>query len=228
MKMMIITTMVIAMTVGYAGAADKEMESMMDKVSYLIGRQIGQSFARDDLKPNFDFLLKGMKEAVAGKDASIPQEEAAKIMAQFQQQMTSKMAKRNAGASVENEKAGKAFRDAYAKKDGVKATKSGLLYRVIKAGKGKKPAVTDTVKTHYKGTLIDGSEFDSSYKRGQPATFPVNGVVKGWQEALPMMKVGAKWELVIPSELAYGDQGAGQKIGPGSTLVFEIELLEIE
>jgi len=228
MRIMIAAAMVVTMTAGVASAAEKEMESMTDKVSYLIGRQIGQSFARDELKLNFDVLVKGMKEAVAGQESSIPQEEASQIMKQFQQEMTAKASKRNSGASAKNVEAGKAFRDAYAKKDGVKTTESGLMYRVITAGKGKKPAATDTVKTHYRGTLVDGTEFDSSYSRGEPASFPVSGVVKGWQEALPMMTVGSKWELVLPAELAYGDRGAGPKIGAGSTLVFEIELLEIQ
>lgn len=228
MKTLIAGAMMVAMTTGVAGAADKEMKSMTDKVSYLIGRQIGQSFARDELQVNFDFLLKGMKEAKAGQDSSIAKEEAAQIMEQFKQQMVAKASKRNTGLSAKNEEAGKAFRDAYAEKDGVKTTESGLMYRVLKAGEGKKPTATDTVKTHYRGTLVDGTEFDSSYGRGQPASFPVNGVIKGWQEALPMMAVGAKWELVIPAELAYGARGGGPKIGPGSTLVFEIELLEIQ
>ncbi|MBT4818152.1 MAG: FKBP-type peptidyl-prolyl cis-trans isomerase [Lentisphaerae bacterium] len=228
MKTMITVVVATALTAGIAGAADKEMKSMSDKVSYLIGRQIGQSFARDDLGLDLDLVMKGLKEAVAGKESSIPDAEASQIMGQFQKEMAAKSAKRNSGASTENEATGKAFRDTYVKKDGVKTTPSGLIYRVIKTGDGKKPEPTDTVETHYKGTLVDGTEFDSSHSRGQPATFPVNGVIKGWQEALPMMTVGSKWELVIPADLAYGDRGAGPKIGPGSTLVFEIELLDIK
>jgi FKBP-type peptidyl-prolyl cis-trans isomerase FklB len=127
-----------------------------------------------------------------------------------------------------NQKEGEVFLAENKKKKGVVTLPSGLQYRVITAGTGKIPKVTDTVTTHYRGTLIDGTEFDSSYKRGEPASFPVNGVVKGWTEALQLMKVGSKWQLFIPSNLAYGPQGAGQVIGPNATLIFEIELLSIK
>ena len=117
---------------------------------------------------------------------------------------------------------------ANAKKSGVKQTASGLQYKVINVGKGKAPKLTDVVEVHYRGTLTNGTEFDSSIKRGQPATFPVNGVIQGWQEVLPMMKEGAKWQIVVPAKLAYGERGAGAMIGPDATLLFDIELLKIK
>jgi len=127
-----------------------------------------------------------------------------------------------------NRKEGEAFLAANKKKEGVKTLASGLQYKVIKPGTGKKPKSTDTVTTHYRGTLIDGTEFDSSYNRGQPATFPVHGVIPGWTEALQLMEEGAKWQLFIPSKLGYGERGAGQAIGPNATLIFEVELVSVQ
>ncbi|OGS25857.1 MAG: hypothetical protein A2297_01440, partial [Elusimicrobia bacterium RIFOXYB2_FULL_48_7] len=141
------------------------------------------------------------------------------------------MAKRDAEQSQKggtNKKSGEAFLAKKKTEKGVKSTPSGLLYKVIVGGKGEKPKATDTVQVHYRGTMIDGTEFDSSYGRGVPATFPVNGVIRGWTEALQLMKVGSKWELYIPSELAYGERGAGEQIGPNSTLIFTVELLGIQ
>jgi FKBP-type peptidyl-prolyl cis-trans isomerase FklB len=141
------------------------------------------------------------------------------------------MAKRMKGQQeglTKNKAEGEKFLADNKKKEGIKTTASGLQYKVIKDGTGKTPKATDTVSTHYRGTLISGKEFDSSYKRGEPAEFPVNGVIKGWTEALQLMKEGAKWQLFIPSELAYGERGAGQDIGPNSTLIFDIELLSVK
>jgi FKBP-type peptidyl-prolyl cis-trans isomerase FklB len=142
-------------------------------------------------------------------------------MAAFQKEMIAKLGEKNKAE-------GEAFLAENKKKEGVKTLPSGLQYKVIKAGTGKKPKVTDTVTTHYRGTLMNGTEFDSSYRRGQPVSFQVNGVIPGWTEALQLMEEGAKWQLFIPSNLAYGERGAGRDIGPNATLVFEIELLSIE
>jgi FKBP-type peptidyl-prolyl cis-trans isomerase FklB len=138
------------------------------------------------------------------------------------------MQAKEAEAGAKNIKAGEAFLAENAKKDGVKTTASGLQYKVVKSGSGKTPGLNDTVKVHYHGTLIDGTVFDSSVDRGEPVTFPVNGVIPGWTEALQLMKVGDKWQLVIPAKLAYGENGAGGKIGPNSVLQFDVELLAIE
>ncbi len=199
-----------------------------DKVSYMIGYQIGSNFKRDGLDVDLNMLNNGLKEALAGTKSPLSPEESQKLMAELQKNLQTKMEAKQKAEGEKNAAAGKKFLEDNAKKDGVKTLPSGLQYKILAEGKGDSPKATDTVKTNYKGTLIDGTEFDSSYKRGQPATFPVNGVIKGWTEALQVMKPGAKWQLFVPSDLAYGPRGAGELIGPNSTLVFEVELLEIE
>jgi FKBP-type peptidyl-prolyl cis-trans isomerase FklB len=149
-------------------------------------------------------------------------------MAAFQKEMMAKQQELAKRLGEKNKKEGEAFLSENRKKEGIKALPSGLQYKVVKAGTGKKPKSTDTVTTHYRGTLIDGTEFDSSYRRGQPASFPVSGVIAGWTEALQLMEEGAKWQLFIPPNLAYGERGAGSQIGPNATLIFEIELISIQ
>jgi len=146
----------------------------------------------------------------------------------FQQEMAAKQAEKTKQLAEINKKEGEAFLAENKKKEGVKTLPSGLQYKILTEGSGKTPKETDTVTTHYRGTLIDGTEFDSSFKRGQPASFTVNGVIKGWTEALQLMKEGSKWQLFIPSDLAYGDRGAGGQIGPHATLIFEVELISID
>jgi FKBP-type peptidyl-prolyl cis-trans isomerase FklB len=149
-------------------------------------------------------------------------------MTNFRTEMTQKKTAQMKEAGDRNKKEGEKFIADNKKKEGVITTASGLQYKIITKGTGASPKATDTVSVHYKGTLIDGKEFDSSYRRGQPASFPVNGVIKGWTEALQLMKEGSKWQLFIPSELAYGDRGAGRDIGPNSTLIFDVELISIK
>ena len=181
-----------------------------------------------DVAINPDALAAAMKDIFAGAKPQLTDEEVQQVMQDFQKKMMAKqMAAREEGLA-KNKGEGEKFLAENKKKEGVKTTASGLQYKVIKDGTGKTPKATDTVKTHYRGTLINGTEFDSSYKRGEPAEFPVNGVIKGWTEALQLMKEGAKWQLFIPSNLAYGERGAGQAIGPNATLIFDIELLDIE
>ena len=198
------------------------LKTEMDKVSYMIGTQIGRSFKTQDIEVNLDVLMWGLKDALAGKELALTQEEIQKVNTSFQQQM---MAKQMAKVA-ENLAKGKAFLEQNKAKEGVKVLPSGLQYKVITEGTGKTPTADDTVKTHYQGTLLDGTEFDSSYKRNQPAEFAVKGVIKGWTEALQLMKEGAKWELYIPADLAYGERGR-PGIPPNSVLIFQIELLEI-
>jgi FKBP-type peptidyl-prolyl cis-trans isomerase FklB len=209
-------------------AAETKLNSEQDKVSYMIGHQIGSNFKRDGLEVDINMLTTGMKEALAGTKSPLSPEESQKLMQDLQKKLQAKAEEKQKVEGEKNLKAGKDFLDANKKKDGVKVLPSGLQYKVIAEGKGDSPKATDMVKTNYKGTLIDGTEFDSSYKRGQPATFPVNGVIKGWTEALQLMKPGSKWALYVPPELAYGERGAGELIGPNSTLVFEVELLGVE
>lgn len=204
-----------------------DLKSEKDKVSYILGHQIGSNFKRSSVDVNTDIFVSGLQEALAGKNSSISADEAQKIMTAFQASMQTKMEAKNKEAGAKNQKEGKAFLAENGKKPGVVTLPSGLQYKVIKAGAGASPKADDTVTTHYKGTLLNGTEFDSSYKRGEPATFPVSGVIKGWTEALQLMNPGAKWQLFIPSELAYGARGAGNDIGPDSALVFEVELISV-
>ncbi len=199
-----------------------------DKVSYGIGLNIGRNLKSQDVPVNPDALLAGIKDAMSGAKPQVSDEDIKAAMMNAQKEITAKQNEKAAAAGSKNQKEGADFLAANKKKDGVVTLPSGLQYKVITTGKGAKPAATATVKTHYRGTLIDGTEFDSSYKRGEPAVFPINGVIKGWTEALQLMPVGSKWQLFIPSDLAYGERGAGELIGPNATLVFEVELLSIE
>lgn len=204
------------------------LKTDQDKVSYMIGYQIGSNFKRDGLEVDLNMVTNGMKEALAGTKSPLTPEETQKLMTDLQKGLQAKAEAKQKAEGDKNAAAGKTFLAENAKKPGVKTTASGLQYKVITEGKGDSPKATDMVKTNYKGTLIDGTEFDSSYKRGQPATFPVNGVIKGWTEALQMMKPGAKWQLWVPSDLGYGPRGAGDMIGPNATLAFEVELIEVQ
>jgi FKBP-type peptidyl-prolyl cis-trans isomerase FklB len=207
--------------------AKTNMDKPQDKVSYIIGLNIGKGMKQDQIEVNADALANGVRDAFADKP-QLSEEEMKTVMTAFQQEMMTKSQAKAQAAGAENAKAGAEFLAANKIKEGVKTTASGLQYKVISSGKGKSPKSTDTVSTNYRGTLINGTEFDSSYKRGQPATFPVTGVIPGWTEALQLMKEGDKWEIYVPAELAYGERGAGQAIGANSTLVFEIELLSIK
>jgi len=202
------------------------LKTELEKVSYIIGTQIAGNFKSQDIEVNLDSLMMGLKDALEGKQLVLSQAEMKQVFTGFQQKMRAKQAAKQAKEAAENLAAGTAFLEANKAKEGVKVLPSGLQYKVIKEGTGNIPTTKDKVKTHYRGTLIDGTEFDSSYKRNMPAEFPVTGVIKGWTEALQLMKVGGKWELYIPANLAYGQRGS-RSIPANSTLIFEIELLEI-
>lgn len=222
---------ILAMSVLLAGSAlaeDKpDLKDPKQRISYAIGTDIGGSMKRQELDVDVKALAAGLSDAFAGKPA-LTDEEIKQTLNDFRTQMMAKMEAKQKTAGAENIKKGEDFLAANAKKVGVKTTASGLQYKVIKSGTGKTPKATDTVKVHYHGTLIDGTVFDSSVERNEPATFPVNGVIPGWTEALQLMKEGDKWQIVLPSKIAYGEQGAGGKIGPNSVLVFDVELLAIE
>ncbi|WP_219988856.1 FKBP-type peptidyl-prolyl cis-trans isomerase [Leucothrix pacifica] len=203
------------------------LETLDQRLSYIMGANIAAQFKRDDIKMDFDAMKLAFDEVMNDKEQSLSDDEKRKTIAEIRKLSAEKQAKKAAELSAKNIKAGKEYLEANAKKEGVVVTKTGLQYKEITAGTGEIPKATDKVKVHYKGTLIDGTEFDSSYKRGQPATFPVTGVIKGWIEALQLMNVGDKFQLAIPSELAYGKRGSGAKIGPDTTLLFDVELLEI-
>jgi FKBP-type peptidyl-prolyl cis-trans isomerase FklB len=199
----------------------------MDKVSYIFGLNIANNIKSQSeaagFKVNIDKLVEGLNDGLGGGDPTLTPEEIQQTMQAFEQMLTAKAESQ----AEENKQEGEAFLAENKQKEGVKTTKSGLQYKVLSGGKGKSPRATDTVTVNYKGTLINGKEFDSSYKRMEPATFPLNRVIAGWTEVLQLMKEGDKFEVYIPSELAYGPRGQGDVIGPNSTLIFEIELLEV-
>lgn len=204
-----------------------ELATSEQRVSYCIGADLGKTFKEQGIGIDAKALVSGVVDSLAGKSA-LSDEEIEKIMTAFQQEMMSKMQAKQASAATDNLNAGKAFLEENGKKEDVTVLPSGLQYKVLKSGGGKSPKASDTVKTHYHGTLIDGTVFDSSVDRGEPVSFPVNGVIPGWTEALQLMKEGDKWQLFVPGQLAYGEQGAGRAIGPNSTLIFEVELLSVE
>jgi len=196
-----------------------------DKVSYGIGLQLGQQVKSQSFPGfNLDSLIIGLSDVFNNEPLRFPEDEMQAAFSAINQQVQAEAANAAAG----NKEAGKAYLSENAQKEGVITTDSGLQYEIITIGSGPKPSQNDTVVTHYHGSLIDGTVFDSSVQRGEPAQFPVNGVIQGWIEALQLMPVGSKWRLSIPSDLAYGDQGSAPVIGPGATLIFEIELLEIK
>ena len=206
-----------------------------DKISYSLGVDIGRTLQRLELDLNIPALSQGIADVLGNKPKALTDDQVQQTLQAFQQQMMQKqqeaMSKKQdemKSVAEKNKADGKKFLDDNAKKPGVKTTASGLQYKVIKEGAGAKPGDSDIVETNYRGTTIDGKEFDSSAKHGSSFTLPVNGVIKGWAEALKMMPLGSKWQIYVPSELAYGDEGYGDDIPPGSTLVFDLELLSIK
>lgn len=204
------------------------LKTEKDKVSYGIGVDMARNFKRQGVEFDLDLLVKGLKDGVAGDKLLLSQKELRKTMNEFQTDLRQKQAQSMRTASDANKKKGEAFLAENKTKEGVLVLPSGLQYQILKAGEGKKPTEADTVEVIYRGTLLDGTEFDSS--DGQPAAFPVKGggVIGGWTEALKLMPAGSKWKLFIPPPLAYGARGAGRDIGPNETIVFELELLSIK
>jgi FKBP-type peptidyl-prolyl cis-trans isomerase FklB len=204
------------------------LKTEKDKTSYAIGMNIGKSMNKNSVDIDPNIVARGIKDALAGGKTLLTDDEAKTVMAAFQTEMRKKVEDKMQEDGAKNKKEGSAFLDANKTKDGVVTLPSGLQYKVLTQGTGPKPTAQDTVECNYKGTLIDGTEFDSSAKHGgKPARFPVGGVIKGWTEALQLMPVGSKWQLFIPSDLAYGQRGAGGVIGPNATLIFEVELISI-
>lgn len=218
----------IGLMASFSTLAEAKLESQKDKASYTIGIQMGMQLSQQKDDIDMNSVIQGFTDAFSGNKPKLSMEEMQQTMQAFQQEIQARQMAEMKKIGDKNAKEGAAFLAENRKKDGVKTLDSGLQYKVLKKGKGPSPSATDTVVTHYVGNTIDGKVFDSSYKRGEPATFPVSGVIKGWTEALQKMNVGSKWQLFIPADLAYGEHGAGQTIGPNAVLIFEIELLEIK
>jgi FKBP-type peptidyl-prolyl cis-trans isomerase FklB len=219
----VLALLVLTMPV-FAQEKSPQLKDIKDKVSYSIGLNIGFNFKKQNMDLNTDALMAGVKDAISGKKPILDENQVRETMTAWTKEITEKqkaMAEKNATDGAK-------FLAENTKKEGVKTTPSGLQYKVAKEGTGPQPKETDTVTVNYRGTLIDGTEFDSSYKRGEPATFPITGVIKGWTEALLMMKVGSKYQLFIPPSLAYGERAMGPDISPNSTLIFEVELMSIK
>jgi FKBP-type peptidyl-prolyl cis-trans isomerase len=224
---LILLSSLLLLNVQAWAAETVQLKTQKDKVSYILGINVGNNVKQLPTEIDTDLFSKGVKDALSGAKPLLSQEEMQTVMTAFQKEMNQKQTEQMKAAGEKNKKEGEAFLTENKKKEGIKTLPSGLQYKVLKEGNGKIPKATDKVTTHYQGTLIDGTEFDSSYKRGEPASFPVNGVIPGWTEALQLMKVGSKWQLFVPSKLGYGERGAGPKIGPNAVLIFTVELLSI-
>lgn len=209
-------------------AQTTELETDQDRLSYTIGMDIGQSLSGQDMDLNIDILIEALRATYMGEETLLTQEEALAEREAFIQRRQQELEQQRTRDAEVNAAEGAAFLAENAGKEGVQITESGLQYRVIEEGDGERPAATDRVTVHYKGTLINGVEFDSSYSRGEPATFALNQVIPGWTEGLQLMREGSRYEFFIPSDLAYGEQGRPGPIGPNSTLVFEVELIEVQ
>lgn len=204
------------------------LSNQQDKLSYSFGQNIGNSLKQQKIELNLDLLVKGIQDVVADKEPLLTTEEMQNVLKTFQKERFAKLAEERKALSETNLKEGETFLTANKAKEGVTTLPSGLQYKVVTKGSGNTPKATDQVTTHYRGTLIDGTEFDSSYQRGKPATFAVNQVIAGWTEALQLMKEGDKWQLFVPAKLGYGERGVpGGKIGPNATLIFDIELISV-
>jgi FKBP-type peptidyl-prolyl cis-trans isomerase FklB len=218
------TLLVSVNAVAEVGKPQTNQDQFSYAIGYQIGSQIAQQLKSEGLDVNPAFLAKALEDVIAGNEPALTIDEMNAAISSAQQQ-AQEQTMVDAQLAVE---AGETFRNQYAEQDGVMRTDSGMLYRILDEGSGEKPAASDTVVVHYRGTLINGAEFDSSIKRNQPATFGLNSIIPGWQEILQLMPEGSRWEVVIPPALAYGSTGAGGMIGPEETLIFEIELIEIK
>lgn len=229
--MLVFLAFVVASDAAYAQKNKKNegvaLVTTQDSISYIIGQDIGGNFKKNQIDINLDAMVQGLKNALAGNDSLISEAAKALIMTKFQTEIQTKQQANMTKESEVNKVAGMAFLADNLKKDGVKQTASGLQYKSLKEGTGVQPTAESKVTVHYEGKLIDGKIFDSSYERGQTATFPLNGVIRGWTEGLQLMKEGSIYELYIPSDLGYGDRG-NQAIPGGSTLIFKVELMKVE
>jgi len=227
-KIAVHVVLVVVFLSGVCLAGDKpEIKDEKGKINYSVGYQIGGDFKRQGIDLEPDLIVKGIQDALAESKPLMTPQEMRKTLVDLKKKIVADQRKQQEEHAQKNLAEGKAFLAKNAKKKGVKTLPSGLQYKVIEKGNGTSPKKTDSVTVDYRGTLIDGTEFDSSYKRGKPATFRVDGVIAGWTEALQRMKPGAKWQLFIPAKMAYGVRGAGPRIEPNSTLIFEVKLIKV-
>lgn len=230
MKLMsVVLAAVLLLAAGQVWAAnDTVLTSQKDKLSYSFGANFGKNLRQQSIDIDPDIMMTGLKDGLSGSKMLLTDQEIRDVMTAFQKEMVTKQAEQRKALAEKNKKEGESFLAENKQKEGVKTLPSGLQYKVLKIGTGKSPKATDSVVAQYKGTLINGTEFDSSYQRKEAPTFRVNGVIKGWTEALQLMKEGDKWQLFVPSDLAYGERGAGPMIGPNATLIFEVELISVK
>jgi FKBP-type peptidyl-prolyl cis-trans isomerase len=234
MRRVLVAVAVVAMALALAScggdsvAPKKQLTTFEERSSYAIGQNVGGSLKTTSMTIDIPAFVQGVRDTLEGRKPLLTAEEAMAVMQEFSQKARDAETKKREEQSAKNIEEGKAFLETNKARTGVVTTASGLQYEVITQGTGPKPKSTDRVSVHYRGTLIDGTEFDSSYTRGQPATFQLDAVIPGWTEALQLMPVGSKYKVFLPSELAYGERGAGGQIGPNATLIFEVELLSIE
>lgn len=202
-------------------------ESVQDRAAYVIGYNLGRQLKQNDINANTDLIVKGLRDGLGGADGVLTEQEMQEAMQAFQQQVMTQQQEKQRVQGEKNKTEGEAFLAKNKERQGVKTTASGLQYEVLKEGTGAQPKATDSVTVHYRGTLMDGTEFDSSYDRGEPATFILNQVIPGWTEGVQLMKAGGKYKFYIPAALGYGERGAGGVIGPNAPLIFEVELLSV-
>lgn len=223
--------MVLAVSIQAAGEDPAEpavkLETEMDKVSYVLGSRVGEGFKQGGVEINLELFMQGIKDVLAEREPALSADEGQQVMAEFQKSMMARQQEMLRKEAEANLAEGTAFLDENKTKPGVVVLPSGLQYKVLEEGTGRMPTATERVKVHYRGTFVNGEEFDSSYKRNEPVEFQVGGVIPGWTEALQLMKEGAKWQLFIPANLAYGERGRPPRMPPNSTLLFEVELIEV-
>lgn len=229
MKSIIVFLLCFILASSQTAFAEKgELKTRKEKESYSLGWDIGSTLKRQEIDVSLEELYRGMKDALTGNRPIMSEQDMRDSIIALSERVTAKRQEKMKALAEKNRKEGEAFLAKNRKEKDVKTLPSGLQYKILKEGDGASPKITDMVTVNYKGMLIDGTEFDSSYRRGAPATFPVNGVIKGWTEALQLMKEGSKWQLFIPSELAYGEKGSAPVIGPNSVLIFEVELISVK
>jgi FKBP-type peptidyl-prolyl cis-trans isomerase FklB len=219
---------ILLLTAQVSAGEPPVLKTQKEKVSYGIGVDMSRNFKQQGIEFDADILMKGFKDQSSGGKLLMTEDDIRATLNAYQSEMMQKRAQAMKAAAEENKKIGEAFLAENGKKEGVVTLPSGLQYKILKTGDGRKPTEADTVECNYRGTLINGTEFDSSYRTGKPATFKVTGLIAGWTEALKLMPAGSKWQLFIPPQLAYGERGAGGAIGPNATLIFELELLSIK